>query len=371
MTNLTNNPFTPNLNVVPKTLVGCFQILNDMEKTFNNWRNDPNICSLFIGPRGSGKTALLSVVGDMARKNGWIVVDSVSQKDMLIDIYQKISLQASEILPSSSKTKISSLNLGQILELSFDSQKEANLNWNNQFDLLISELSANDVGVLITIDEILTNQEDLSYLVSLYQLLRRKGLKLSLMLAGLPSNILNITSGDSTSFLRRATHYILGNLEDGDVRLAFEKTITNNGKKIERDALEKAVKEINGFPYMLQLLGYGIWEEANGNKTITLSHVNKGVEYAKARFTTSVLYNTFLELSNKDKEFLYAMLACGDVCSNKDLESITGKSSGYLSTYKKRLLSTGVIQELPGKKLSFALPFFKEYLKAQKDLEGK
>ena len=57
------NPFTPTFGAVPEFFVGRSLIINDLTKAFSNWKSSPSITSLLVGPRGSGKTALLSVIG--------------------------------------------------------------------------------------------------------------------------------------------------------------------------------------------------------------------------------------------------------------------------------------------------------------------
>lgn len=50
----------------------------------------------------------------------------------------------------------------------------------------------------------------------------------------------------------------------------------------------------------------------------------------------------------------------------KDIAARLHKTPGYTSTYKKRLLVSGVIEENPGKTFSIAIPSFREYLQEMK-----
>ena len=114
------NPFTPTFGTVPLFMAGRKKTLEEFKKTFIDWKGNPNITSLFIGPRGSGKTAMLSAAGDIARNEGWIVVDVSAYDGMLEDIYMKTLDQAEEILPDQKKTilkeiKIKDIGLEQLL----------------------------------------------------------------------------------------------------------------------------------------------------------------------------------------------------------------------------------------------------------------
>ena len=67
-----NNPFTPSFGKVPPHLAGRDDVLEDMRNAFENGPGDPNLSTLLIGARGSGKTALLSCIAEDALSLGWI-----------------------------------------------------------------------------------------------------------------------------------------------------------------------------------------------------------------------------------------------------------------------------------------------------------
>ena len=61
-------------------------------------------------------------------------------------------------------------------------------------------------------------------------------------------------------------------------------------------------------------------------------------------------------------KFVKAMAANGDKTERAWLMNELHKKSGYISTYKKRLVKAGVIQELESGVFSFALPGFRDYI---------
>ena len=89
------NPFTPTFGIVPPFMAGRDALLDFMSSAFENGLGDPNLCTLLIGPRGSGKTALLSCIGNEAREQGWAVVDAVAETGMLEDIVQHTEAEVS------------------------------------------------------------------------------------------------------------------------------------------------------------------------------------------------------------------------------------------------------------------------------------
>lgn len=69
------NPFTPTFGIVPAHLAGRQGVLRDMRQAFENGLGDPNLSTILVGARGTGKTALLSCIADEAQQRGWIVVN--------------------------------------------------------------------------------------------------------------------------------------------------------------------------------------------------------------------------------------------------------------------------------------------------------
>ena len=65
------NPFTPVVGKVPLHIAGREEIIADVEGALAGAGNDPAIISLLVGPRGMGKTALLSHFADMAGSSVW------------------------------------------------------------------------------------------------------------------------------------------------------------------------------------------------------------------------------------------------------------------------------------------------------------
>ena len=64
----TFNPFTPEFGKVPAYFAGREQVLSDILSTFEE--QTMNLCALFVGPRGCGKTALLTYLGNEASRLG-------------------------------------------------------------------------------------------------------------------------------------------------------------------------------------------------------------------------------------------------------------------------------------------------------------
>lgn len=363
------NPFTPSFGAVPMYPAGRSNIIYEMNRAFDSWQSDPGISSLFIGPRGSGKTALLAMIADEARMRGWLVIHCAAGPGMNENIYQKMILESSELLGTESKIHINSLTLGKTVGLTLSKDSEHDYSWENRMDQLIGRINEEGAGVLIALDEVSISVDELPELVSAYQVFRRNRRKISLIMAGLPGNVYNLLNTSNVTFLRRANQYILGRIDDADIRQTFRKTVECEGKTISDSALNKAVSAIGGYPYMMQLIGFYVWEESrNDTREITASQTDKGIEIAREKFKTGVLESTYRNLSDGDIAFLFAMLEDPEYSLQKNIAARLKKTSAYVSTYKKRLLQEGIIEESAGRRITIILPFFREYLQEQKDL---
>ena len=357
-----SNPFTPTFGIVPPYPAGRKALLSDIRKAFTNWPGDPNASSILIGPRGSGKTALLSCAGDEAHREGWIVADVAAGQGMLEDIYQRTLFAAAEHISGKEKKHLTGVTIGQFLGLSWSTAPSPEMNWRSRMSELLTQLTERNIGLLITVDEVQADIPEMIQLASVYQLFVRERMKIALMMAGLPFYVNQLISNEQVSFLRRARQHVLSLIADPDIRLSFRKTIESEGKSISGPALEKAVSAIGGFPYMMQLVGYYIWEEAANEQEISLSHAERGIALAQEDFRFGVLNSTFRELSPGDRKFLYAMLEDKEFSTLSSIAKRLGKTTGYASTYKTRLLQAGVIEEQPGNTFAIAIPSFREYL---------
>ena len=112
---------------------------------------------------------------------------------------------------------------------------------------------------------------------------------------------------------------------------------------------------------MFQLVGYRSWNAARKERIISVEHVRQGSQIAKEEFDSRVLEATYAELSKGDISFLQAMNEEGET-SRAEIAERVGKKPAWVSTYKKRLLEAGVIEEPSSGVFKYALPGMGEYL---------
>ena len=139
----------------------------------------------------------------------------------------------------------------------------------------------------------------------------------------------------------------------------------SGGKRVGDEASQEAVAAIDGFPFMMQLIGYRAWNAAGTDDVIGPEATQRGFRLAQEEVEHRVFDAALAELSKGDLAFLQAMLPDEKETDRADLAERLKRSSSYISTYKKRLLEAGVIEERKPGTFMFALPRFRDYLRGK------
>lgn len=361
------NPFTPNFGQIPNYFAGRQEIVTEWMSAFHNIPGDPTQTTLLIGVRGTGKTALLTYFSKEIQSEGWISVNVPCVKGMLSDIYEQTLLKSNHLISTKGLDKEITISatipvLGAGITFKQSSQDDSFATWRIKMTDIIHQLNELGTGLLITIDEVTMSVEEMSIFAGYYQMFIREGLKLALIMAGLPHNVSLLLNSDSNSFLRRANQKYIGNIPDYEILHAFQKTVEMYGKKVDEEALESAVSAISGYPFMFQLVGFRAWNESGDSKCIDTTSMDKGIEIAKKDIETRILKVTLDDISDVGILFLKAMLEDEDYSTLADISKRLGKTKSYATNYKNRLCEFGVIEDTGRGKYRFALPGLREYL---------
>lgn len=356
------NPFTPTFGRVPELMAGRLEIIEEMEQAFENGPGDPNLSAIYSGARGTGKTALLLYLSRVATARGWISVNVTALPGMLEDIVERTREAARGFVDVEAPARLRGLSLGQLLGVEWDNAEASQGNWRTRMTRMLEALNSQDIGVLITVDEVRPDLDEMIQLATVYQHFVGEERKVALLLAGLPGKVSTLVRSESVSFLRRASRHRLEGLSPADAAEGIRLTIEEGGRLIGPDALALAAAESQGFPYLMQLVGYHSWAQHPDDEEVSLSDVQTGVSLAHASFSERVLDATYYDLSPKDLLFLRAMLEDGEESRLADIARRLGAASNYTSTYKRRLVEQGVIGERGSSYVAFELPGFRAYL---------
>lgn len=355
------NPFTPEFGIVPDVLAGRDSMLGAMRAALNASRRSPDLTTLFIGARGTGKTVLLSCVREEASRSGWVTTSATALPGMLDELYEQALYSSEHLLSKAPDKQVTSLSIGPVSAGWEPSQQERE-GWRMRMTRLLDKLAQTGTGLLITVDEVQGDLDELVRLVATYQQFVTDGRRVSLVMAGLPYHIHQLLANKSVSFLRRATQRRVGRISDQDVLYALRATAEDAGKTFEDDALGMCARASEGFAYMIQLVGYRTWMESGNKSTISALDALRGIEAARADITERILLQTYRELSEGDLRFVQAMLEDDAESRISDIARRMGVSSGYAATYKSRLLASGVIGERRRGVVGFEIPRLREFL---------
>ena len=163
------NPFTPSFGRVPPILAGRKLLLGEMTRAFSSSGADPNLCTILIGTRGSGKTALLARLAEEAQSHGWISASVSAMPGMLEDIIERSVDAADQFVERSASARLKSLSIGQLLGVEWEYRDALSGNWRTRMNRLLNRLAEYDIGLLMTVDEVVADSDELKQLVSVFQ----------------------------------------------------------------------------------------------------------------------------------------------------------------------------------------------------------
>lgn len=362
------NPFKPTAGATPPLLVGRQPILDSFQESLDDGPGAPYLLQLMTGARGVGKTVMLTELGDIALKNGWIVIHVTAGTGMLQQIARRARNHRQELgTPDRHQVKNSWKIKTPIAELGRETETPTSKDntWADEISTLLDVLDVQGTGVCITVDEIHSlDIELMQELAGEIQLLIREGRRISLIMAGLPRAVEELLAGDNrpTTFLRRAERPKIADVPVPEVADSFLQIVTDGGRSMSDDLAMECAKATNGYPFMIQLVGYHTWRQT-GKGPITEEHVSSGIAAAQARLGSLVHEPALADLSAVDRTFLVVMAQDNGPSRVKDIAQRMGKDSGFVSVYRDRLIKAGMIRATGHGLVDFEAPYLREYLR--------
>lgn len=366
MSDTERNPFTPAFGTIPAILAGRDGLLREMHQALLQGTGGPNLSSILVGPRGTGKTVCLACIAEDAESCGWVSVSSSAIPGLLEDLYEQALLKSAHLVGGHGGARLTSLGVGPI-SAGWEYASERQGNWRTRMGGILDQLAEHDTGLLMTVDEIDAGLDELVALASVYQHFIIERRRVALVMAGLPSHVGALLANRSVSFLRRAQRHVLGRVSDADVADAFRRTTALTGKSLDAEALDSCTKATEGFPYMLQLVGFRSWQAAHDKDRIGLDDARMGIANARRDFEEHVLAPSYRELSPTDARFVGAMLQDATESRLADVALRMGVTSRYASTYRGRLQEAGIVESPARGVVRFCLPGFAAYARRRQE----
>ncbi|OXN00355.1 AAA family ATPase [Bifidobacterium vansinderenii] len=361
------NPFKPTAGVMPPVLIGRESVIDDFDEGLGDGPGAPDRLMLITGPRGSGKTVMLTELGKMASKHRWMVVDETASEGLVDRLISRIAPEPSRIAGVSFKPSIMGASLGEF-------SIAPALRPSTLRDAMSARLHSlgKGKGLLITLDETQdASIDDMTALATAAQHMLRENAEVAFVFAGLPSLISDLLNAKVLTFLRRASIKELGDVPLTEVRAAFSSTIRGSKIDIDDEALDIATDATGGYPYMIQLVGYHMWRHARRrhdgpDDAITVEDVRDGIEQARAKLGEGVCAPVIKRLSERAVDYLEAMAIDDGPSATSDIAKRMGESMDCANIYRQRLIDEHVITSPTRGRVDFAIPFLREYLRSLK-----
>jgi len=346
-----HNPFRPTAGAEPPRIIGRDDIALEFTESLNSGIGAPARLMRVAGPRGSGKTVLLCDLRDRARELGWKTAIVSAGPNLLLDLKDQIA-------ESSLATNASvGVNAG-FVSAKFDVvPKESSLR------KLLGSAAKSSKGLFIAIDEVQDAPiDDMRAIASAVQLLIGEKVDIALAFAGLPAGVMDLINGKALTFLRRALPEDLAPINQVEVALSMGDSFIATGLTIEDDLLSRAAKATKGYAYLVQLVGYSIWQRANLHRVksanVSERDVIEGIALAEAPF--------FLSMSGlglNDIKYLLAMCEDKQQSKSSEIAKRMGKKTNEISSIRAKLLQREVIQAPQRGYVQFAVPDLDIYLR--------
>ncbi len=365
----TRNPFAPTFGASPPVLAGRDAILADIDDALETGPSHPEFTTLFIGVRGSGKTAMLNAVEDLAREKGWrtISVDATTP-----GLVERITVAVQQLIDEDATHRASTHVAGvKIMGSGLDLDRDPALppprrDLRQLLGDLAEQLATTETGLLITIDELhsagATEIREFGAIVQ--HVTRREGRAVAFAGAALPEIEDTLLKGSEATFLQRCARVQVDVIDPRAVALAIEQPILERGGHIARRALDAAVAATSGYAFMVQLVGFYSWKAAlDPAATITDDEVATGIAEAERRIGRLVLGPMWRSLSDVDRTVLLAMAVDDGPTRIGELAARLSVKPNYLSVYRSRLLRSGMITSPRRGQLDFAHHAARQWLR--------
>ncbi|ERL10410.1 AAA ATPase domain protein [Olsenella profusa F0195] len=369
------NPFKPTAGKMPPILIGRDNVIADFQDGLRNGAGAPERLMLITGQRGYGKTVLLTELGRVAQANGWLVVSETASRGMAERIVSALaddglSLTGVDLAPELTVGQVSARLGGVRL-----SAAAAPVTLRRAIEQRLAGMPAGK-GIAFTVDETqaASRNELIAIATAVQHVIRDEDMRdvpdtekhgIAFVFAGLPALVDDLTNDEVLTFLRRCVHYSLGDVLIADVRRAYLQTMAASGKRISGDLALEAAEASGGYPYMVQLMGYYLWQSAERRHASIIGELDlcNAREDASLAFQEAVCAPLVRGLTGAQRMFVEAMAQDYPASSRvTEVAERCGKSHSWGSKYRSSLIDGHVVRATRKGEVAYAVPWLGEYL---------
>lgn len=355
--------FQPTFGNRPEQYIGRDGVIEKFMAGLKEPVGSRDRCTLFLGQRGMGKTALLLELSDRAQKEGYVVARVTAHEGMPQAIIEQLQLNGSKYFDNEKRklTGVTAGVLGFTFGLTFSEAAERQYGFRSKMSLLCDKLAEKGMGALILIDEVRTSPA-MREVAAAYQELVGDRKNVAIAMAGLPHAVSKLLNDSVLTFLNRANREELGLISTNLIRAYLEKAFKSIKLEASDEILDRAALSTRGFPYLMQLIGYYVIQYTPTHGVVTDAIMDKAEKAALGDMDKNVFEPILNPLSDNDKLFLTALARCGETVTTAKLQAELGPQGPAIQPYRKRLIEAGVIESPRRGELVFAVPYLSEYL---------
>lgn len=350
------NPFTTTFSKIPETYISTEQEREIIEN-FSYERPSESVYKI-TGVRGSGKTVLLAKVEeefkkDYRRKEGWYVFRLSPGRDMLNQLAAYMveeKLMQVKALKASASVAVPSMPIGINLSKGDNLYSDIGIG----IEKALENATQKGKKILIGIDEVSKTDDMLVFALEFSKWLRAS-YNIFLVCTGLYENIEQLYNVKNLTFFRRATTIKTEPLNGVKMVETYKREL-----KIDLDTAKVLVKMTKGYPYAFQELGVLYFKNSKHEE---LDRIISDLREELFAYSYEKIWE---EMSEGDRSFCKCLVD-KEENTREDILKKLDKPNNY-SVYRSRLLKKGIIRNKT-KTISFALPFFAEYIDEYGDFE--
>jgi len=230
-------------------------------------------------------------------------------------------------------------------------------------------------GFLLLLDEAQAVRDDrdrqgehpLSVLISAVSALQKEEVPLGVVLCGLPTLTGNLLRARSyTERMFRGEE--VGRLATSEAIAAFTEPLKPTPMKASPDLVDAVVKEVEGYPYFIQLWGAELWDAAvdAGTKELNTAILRATTEEIYRRLDIDFYEPRLATLTPAEQDVLLASANCAyPPLETIEMNDAVSKSPGNINVLLGRLVEAGVLYRLRKGQYEYTAPKFREFLLRQ------
>jgi len=381
------NPYAPGAGTPPPELAGRDELIEAARIALERTRlKMPAKSLLLVGLRGVGKTVLLDHIREKAEGVGihTLRIEAPEQRSLPALLAPQLRQALLRLSRQEKAKKLAQRGLKALagfakalkvkykdIEVGLDFEPEPGLADNGDLEHDLQDLidaagaaaEAGDTALALFIDELqYVAEEELASLITALHRAAQRRHPVVLIGAGLPQ--LRGRMGRAKSYAERLFDFPeIGPLPSAAARQALVKPAASQQVEFEEAALERILRETQGYPYFLQEWGKHSWDAADASP-ITAADVELASVTAIAALDESFFRVRFDRLTPLEKRYLRAMAELGAQAHRSgDIAEVLGRSVNSFAPTRNKLIAKGMIWSPNHGDTAFTVPLFDEFMK--------